>query len=544
MEEPSAKAVIVSPSLVWSKNVDANMPMPEEFNRVYMHLFNEDPGHGSDRALDRGNGCAKHDTSKNVSLFQDDEDENAIDELLLLASQQYECKETTTCALTESGEQPRVPSDVRNDTSGNAFSEARFASPKSAHQVETVRKSAIPRKTRRNTEWAERTWYSWANYRAGKMSPEELKKGCKLDANFASMSIEAMNYWLSKFILEVRSSNSKEYSPDSLYQLCCGLHRSLKDNNRNEINIFADNEFAEFRGVLDGQLKTLNRTGKYIEKKRASVITIEMEERLWANGLLGDHSPKVLVNTLVYLIGLYFALRSGEEHRRLRYNPSQINVVNEEGKAPYIVYNEDISKTNQGGLKSRKLVPKRVIHHSNVQNPQRCLVRLFIKYSQLCPKNRPDGALYLTPLKSPTQNCWFSHVPIGHNKLADTVPCLMREAGIQGYFTNHSLRATATTRLYDAQVDEASIMERTGHRSLTGVRTYKRSEKLCELTSAVLNQETKIVEKEENLVKSDVKPEGIENITYPEPKCMEQLPSMPWNFGGASGFTINFNFKS
>ena len=82
-------------------------------------------------------------------------------------------------------------------------------------------------------------------------------------------------------------------------------------------------------------------------------------------------------------------------------------------------------------------------------------------------------------------------MPIGHNKLADTVPRLMREAGIEGYFTNHSLRATATTRLYDAQVDEASIMERTGHRSVNGVRTYKRSEKLCELTSAVLNQDLK-----------------------------------------------------
>ena len=157
------------------------------------------------------------------------------------------------------------------------------------------------------------------------------------------------------------------------------------------------------------------------------------------------------------------------------------------------MYNEDISKTNQGGLKSRKVVPKRVVHHSNLQNPSRCLVQLFVKYNQLCPKDCPDGALYLTPVKNPTSDCWFSCVPIGHNKLADTVPCLMREAGIDGYFTNHSLWVTATTRLYNAQVDEASIMERTGHRSLNGVRTYKRSEKLCVSTSAVLNQDPKII---------------------------------------------------
>ena len=188
-----------------------------------------------------------------------------------------------------------------------------------------------------------------------KLSPEELEKGYELDTKFANMNVASMNYWLRKFILEVRSVNGKEYSPDSLYQVCCGLHRSLKDNHRSEVNIFDDAELAEFRGVLDGQLKALNRTGKYVEKKKASIITTEMEERLWESGLLGDHNPKVLLDTLVYLIGLNFALRSGEEHRRLRHNPSQISVINEEGKTPYIVYTEDISKTNQGGLKPKNL---------------------------------------------------------------------------------------------------------------------------------------------------------------------------------------------
>ena len=175
-----------------------------------------------------------------------------------------------------------------------------------------------------------------------------------------------------------------------------------------------------------------------------------MEETLWKNGLLGDHSPQVLLDILVYLIGLNFALRSGEEHRRLCHKPSQINVTNPDGEAPYIAYTEDISKTNQGGLKSRKIIPKSAIHHANLQNPSQCLVY------QLCPSDCPDGALYLTPLKNPTQECWYRRIPIGHNKLADTVPCLMREAGIDGYFTNHSLRVTATTRLYDSQINEAS----------------------------------------------------------------------------------------
>ena len=115
------------------------------------------------------------------------------------------------------------------------------------------------------------------------------------------------------------------------------------------------------------------------------MITVEVEEKLWESGLLGDHTPQVLADTVLYLIGINFALRSGEEHRRLWYFPSEISAVNPVGTAPYIMYCEDTSKTNQGGLKSRKVTPKRVVHHANMEKPSRCLVQLF--------QNIPHSAL-------------------------------------------------------------------------------------------------------------------------------------------------------
>ena len=170
----------------------------------------------------------------------------------------------------------------------------------------------------------------------------------------------------------------------------------------------------------------MNATGKYITKRKSEVITQEMEEILWERGLLGDSSPQVSLDTIVYLIGYCFALRSGEEHRRLRHEPS----MEPPNEVPYLVYKED-------GLKQRKLIPKEVVHHANTGNSSRCLVRL---YNSLCPTNRPANSFYLTPFVKPRYDCWYRATPMGHNKLADVIPRLMRSAGIKGYFTDHSLR--------------------------------------------------------------------------------------------------------
>ena len=116
-----------------------------------------------------------------------------------------------------------------------------------------------------------------------------------------------------------------------------------------------------------------------------------------------------------------------------------------------------------------------VTRYANLEDPSRCFVRIFKMYNSLCPPDRPHDAFYLSPLKQPTQDRWFSCVPVGRDKLANVVSTMCKQAGIGGYKTNHSLRATAATRLYSSGIDEQLVMERTGHRSTEGVCSYKRT---------------------------------------------------------------------
>lgn len=76
-------------------------------------------------------------------------------------------------------------------------------------------------------------------------------------------------------------------------------------------------------------MKRLRGLGKY-KKKKAEVICVEHEDMLWSKGLLGDRTPQVLLDTLVYYIGLYFAIRGGE-HGQIRYKPCQLELVESAG---------------------------------------------------------------------------------------------------------------------------------------------------------------------------------------------------------------------
>ena len=54
---------------------------------------------------------------------------------------------------------------------------------------------------------------------------------------------------------------------------------------------------------------------------------------------------------------------------------------------------------------------------------------------------------------------------MGVNTLRKVVRKLLKSAELDGYFTNHSLRRSGTTRLFQAGVERKIVKEYTGHTS-------------------------------------------------------------------------------
>ena len=130
-------------------------------------------------------------------------------------------------------------------------------------------------------------------------------------------------------------------------------------------------------------------------------------------------------------------------------------------------YIEDISKTNNGGLAHLRIKRKVVRAYKNLQNPERCPVEFYKKYLSHVPKDTSDNAFYSVPaLPKPNEQIWYYKKAAGRETLGNVVTNIMKKTRYEGYFTNHSLRRSCATRLYDAGIPEQVIQETilvTGH---------------------------------------------------------------------------------
>ena len=106
------------------------------------------------------------------------------------------------------------------------------------------------------------------------------------------------------------------------------------------------------------------------------------------------------------------------------------------------------------------------------KNVNRCPVRIVHKYLSLLPKGGIKPNLYLHSMKHPKPHVWYTTSPLGINRVRSVVKDMLKDAGLDGFFTNHSLRRTAATRLFQAGQNVKFIKEVTGHVS-NAVENYE-----------------------------------------------------------------------
>ena len=140
-------------------------------------------------------------------------------------------------------------------------------------------------------------------------SPDELIK----------LSEEEMCKVLCKFVMEAKNTDGYDYTRDTLYDLIIMVQSFLKEN-RHPVKFLGDDVFFDLKNTLDNCMWQLSKEGKISPCEKAEAISASEEDKLWEMKILGDDTPEKLVDTLLYLNGVHFALRAAEEHKNLCIN--------------------------------------------------------------------------------------------------------------------------------------------------------------------------------------------------------------------------------
>ena len=110
-------------------------------------------------------------------------------------------------------------------------SSSRFAQLKTDNAIEQAIASSVPKNTKKSTDWAVDIRKVWSAHRRFTCS-----SFTEWPVHLFIAQPQELNHWLSRFVLE---SSSEPYTPDTLYNICAGLLRYIRER-RPEINIFKD----------------------------------------------------------------------------------------------------------------------------------------------------------------------------------------------------------------------------------------------------------------------------------------------------------------
>ena len=139
---------------------------------------------------------------------------------------------------------------------------------------------------------------------------------CDLD-DISTIMQSSLVFAICQFLTEVKKLDGSDFPGKTLYDIgiCLQFYLETKGFTYKLLN---EESFSKIRFTLDNIMKKRASDGLGNGVCQAQVLSFTDEDLLWSLGLLGTHSPTVLLDTVVFLLGMSCGLKAGEEHRSLR----------------------------------------------------------------------------------------------------------------------------------------------------------------------------------------------------------------------------------
>ena len=183
----------------------------------------------------------------------------------------------------------------------------RFKKASTDEELDELSGKKFALNTERKILWAVVLFWDWKTERMRDLEcPTEIL-WCSLEDK--SLSKSHLCRTLCSFVNEVQRKDNKEYPGKTLYDLVLCVQFYLEQKGI-FWKLIDDQEFVRLKFTLDNLMK--KRCAERLGGTMSSdPISFEQEEVLWEKGILGEQTPDQLRNTVLYLLGISFALRGG-----------------------------------------------------------------------------------------------------------------------------------------------------------------------------------------------------------------------------------------
>ena len=229
----------------------------------------------------------------------------------------------TLLTLCPSPTLPRPISELNFGGLGTMPPKPRFAPPLQGSLLDDMCRPAVPSLMKNNNAWATGVFRAWVSTRN---SLPQISVANKFPCDILETQYPVNVHTLAAFILEACRADGNPYPSSTLKKILTTLFCVMKKRFR-AVNVtnFVDKSAQEkyfplLHNALDRTLRELRENGIGVERKRASLITPDIENKLWNVGIIGTHSPQALLNAVFFYNGKNFCLRGISEHMKLKFS--------------------------------------------------------------------------------------------------------------------------------------------------------------------------------------------------------------------------------
>ncbi len=191
-------------------------------------------------------------------------------------------------------------SDIPKDTP------TRFKPVTSKQELRELAGKSFAKSTDRKILWAVNLFQMWHQNRINEGTGEgEISW---YDVDRPDLDPEVLAHVLPTFINEIKHADGQDYPPNTVYSIIV-MMQLFFEKKGHTWKLLDGKLLNSVRNTVDNIMKRHSMARIAQKVKRFKLISITDEEEMWDFGVLGEETPDVLRNTVMYLIGLTFALR-------------------------------------------------------------------------------------------------------------------------------------------------------------------------------------------------------------------------------------------